>query len=48
MRQVLAFLYLHGNPLSYSAMIGLDGGADPDVENVIWEPEKQDLQLLRL
>lgn len=48
MRQVLAFLYLQqGIPcLYYGDEVGLDGGADPGCRKcMIWEPEKQDLQL---
>lgn len=49
MKQVLAFLYLQqGIPcLYYGDEIGLDGGMDPDCRKcMVWEPEKQDLQLL--
>ena len=48
MRQVLAFLYLQqGIPcLYYGDEVGLDGGIDPDCRKcMIWNPEKQDLQL---
>jgi glycosidase len=48
MRQVLAFLYLQqGIPcLYYGDEVGLDGGIDPDCRKcMIWDPEKQDLQL---
>ncbi|WP_427814856.1 glycoside hydrolase family 13 protein (plasmid) [Enterococcus sp. 22-H-5-01] len=49
MKQIFAFLYLQqGVPcLYYGDEIGIDGGMDPDCRKcMIWDPKKQDLEML--